>query len=70
MEQQATALLMKKCGIFEGQNSNEAPSVQKLSEQFMGTLREDTFTEYREMFGLPAEDGTDYLGAIAIHADA
>ena len=70
MEQQATTLLMKKCGIFEGQNSNEAPSVQKLSEQFAGTLREDTFTEYREMFGLPAEDDTDYLGAIAIHADA
>ena len=70
LEQQATILLMKKCGTFEGQNDKEPPTVEKITDQFVGPLKEDTVSEYRVLFGLPEEGDADSYGAIAIHAEA
>ena len=36
----------------------------------MGPLEEGTVTGYRDLFGLPDEEGADSFGAIAIHAEA
>lgn len=69
IEQQATALLMKKCGILSESERKRAATIEEFTEQFIGHMENDMVTGYRDLFGLPKEGGADPLGAIAIHAE-
>jgi hypothetical protein len=70
MEQQATALLMKKCGLLEEKEVMEPAKEEKFRTQFVAPMQDDSATNYRDMFGLQIVEGTDSLSAIGIHADA
>ncbi|RLN38860.1 hypothetical protein C2845_PM01G27360 [Panicum miliaceum] len=69
-EQQATALLMKKCGALGETSKQGSATVEEFTKQFVGPLQDDTVSGCRELFGLPDEEGADPLSAIAIHAEA
>jgi len=69
-EQQATALLMRKCGLLEEKEVMDSTKEAKFRTQFVEPMLGETETKYRDMFGLQNVEGTDGLNAIAIHADA
>ena len=70
MEQQATSLLMRKCGLLEEKEVMDSTKEAKFRTQFVDPMLGETETKYRDMFGLQNVEGTDGLSAIAIHADA
>jgi len=43
---------------------------ERFSGHFSEPMVEDTVTNYREVFGIPLNEGTDNLGALVIHAEA
>lgn len=45
-------------------------SEERLTNQFVEPMVDETIVNYREMFGLPTGEGTDSLNVIAIHAEA
>jgi len=61
MEEQATQLLMKKCGVLEPDQVAEEKHHGKFRAQFVDPLQIDTVGGMREMFGLNSEgvDGPD-----------
>ena len=70
MEQQATVLLMKKCGLVDDGDPMVKDKIAKFPEQFAGKLKEDAVGGYRDLFGLDNVGSADALSALAIHADA
>lgn len=70
MEQQATALLMRKCGVLaEGATPDKATEAA-FQTRFVEPMVTDTISSYRETFGLPEEGGVDALAALVINAEA
>ena len=71
MEEQATQLLMKKCGVLEPDQVAEEKHHGKFRAQFVDPLQIDTVGGMREMFGLNSEgvDGPDLLGSVALDAE-
>lgn len=70
MEEQATALLMKKSGCLE---ENEVPNVAvktKFTTQFVQKLRDPIVGGFREMFGLDEGNDAEVFSAIAMEAEA
>jgi hypothetical protein len=70
MEQQATALLMKKCGILKETEAPDQGKEEAFRKQFVDPIQDDTVTSYREAFGLQPAGGTDSFSAIVLHAEA
>ena len=70
MEQQATVLLMRKCGVLQQDQQPDQEAKEHFSGQFSEPMVPDTVINYREVFGLPLDEGTDSLSALAIHAEA
>lgn len=64
MEEQATALLMKKCGLLQENKLPDSPTRTKFSTQFTEPIEQETVGNLREAFGL-----ADDLGTIALHAE-
>ena len=70
MEQQATALLMKKCGLLKETEALDQGKEEEFRNQFVDPIQEGTVTSYWEAFGLQLAGGTDYFSAIVLHAEA
>lgn len=70
MEQLATALLMKKCGILEEDKQPDQQTEERFRSQFVAPLIPEKVGSYREAFGLSEAGGVDCLGVLSIHADA
>ena len=70
IELQATALLMKKCGILPEDKLPDQGVEEEFRNQFVEPLVDGTVTNYREAFGLPTGEGADSFSAIVIHAEA
>jgi len=70
MEQQATALLMKKCGTLNEDGVPDQTTMAQFTTQFVAPLVDDTVSNYREVFGLPEEGGVNTFAALAINAEA
>lgn len=67
MEQQATTILMKKCGIIEGSQPTAADE-GKFRERFVDPMKDEAVDNIREYLGMQ-EGGSDTFSAVAIHAD-
>ncbi|CAN6381723.1 unnamed protein product [Urochloa humidicola] len=67
---QATALLMKKSGIIEGDEVPSEEAQAKFREQFIDPLQTTVVGDLRDTFGLSDGGGADLFSAIAIDADA
>lgn len=70
VEEQATALLIKKCGLAENITTPTAADQNKLHTQFVGPLEANVVGGMRDMFGLSEEGAPDKLGALLIDAEA
>jgi hypothetical protein len=70
MEQQATTLLMRKCGLVDETEVPDQAKEEMFITQFTQPIQDSTVASSRETFGLQSVEGTGCLGAIAIHADA
>ena len=70
IEQQATALLMKKCGTFGEEGEPNQATREDFTAQFVAPLEKDAVSHYRDVFGLPEGEGADKFAAIAINAEA
>jgi len=70
VEQQATALLMKKCGLLQHNQKPSQAAREQFQTQFVNPMVDETIRSYRETFDLPMEEGTDSLSALVIHAEA
>lgn len=65
MEQQATQLLMKKCGTLEG----EQAGIEEFAHEFIAPIQNVTVKGYRGLFGLPEAGEADILHEVAVEAD-
>ena len=70
MEQQATTLLMKKCGLLQEKEALNQAKEEEFRAKFVQPMEDNMVTNYRDTFGLQVVEGTDCLGAMAIHAEA
>ena len=72
MEEQATALLMKKSSFLERAQKPGHWAAEDIGNKFAVPLPDEEVTEYREIFGLSCGvgEGTDALRAVAVLADA
>ena len=70
MEQQATALLLKKCGAADDAAGPAHVAQTTLATKFVAPIVKDTVSNYRDLFGLPEGDGADKFAAITIDAEA
>lgn len=70
VEEQATALLIKKCGLAENITTPTVANQNKLHTQFVGPLEANVVGGLRDMFGLSEEGAPDKLGALLIDAEA
>lgn len=70
MEEQATALLMKKCNFLDKKQKPDAQQKTLFCSSFADPLPQKEVTQYRTMFNLEEADGTDIRSAVAVHADA
>ena len=70
MEQQAAALLMKKCGLLKETEALDQGKEEEFRNQFVDPIQEGTVTSYWEAFGLQPAGGTDSFSAIVLHAEA
>lgn len=68
MEQQATTLLMKKCGLLQEKEALNQAKEEEFRAKFVQPMEDNMVTNYRDTFGLQVVEGTDCLGAMAIHA--
>lgn len=69
MEEQATVLLMKRCGTLEKGQSMDASHHSKFREQFVGPLKKKIVVAFRETFGLTENAEEDSLGALALEGE-
>lgn len=69
MEEQATQLLMKKCGTLAIDMEVTVAAKEKFITQFTEPLLDPTVGGFRDCFGLPEDGDTDVLSAVALEAD-
>lgn len=70
MEQQATILLMKKCGTYDEDDLVAPEKGEQLGQKFVEPLDEELVENLRETFGLPKVGEAGCLAAIAVNAEA
>ncbi|OEL21879.1 hypothetical protein BAE44_0017102 [Dichanthelium oligosanthes] len=70
MEEQATQLLMKKCGTLEIGKKAQEEDHDNFREQFAEPLKGDAVFGFRDMFGLTDLPAGEALSALALEADA
>lgn len=70
MEEQATALLMRKCGLLDENKIPNSETHNKFRAHFIEPLEQQTVGNVRETFGISEGNGADVLGVIAINAEA
>ena len=68
MQEQATRLLMKKCGIVDTNKNLEQGQQEKFRQQFVEPMKEMTVQGLRETFWLNGNEA-DPLDAIALEED-
>jgi hypothetical protein len=68
MEEQATALLMKKCNFLEKKKPEDQAKIMFCSS-FVDPMLQKVVTQYRTMFNLEEAGGTDILSVVAVHAE-
>ena len=69
MEEQATMLLMKKCGTLAEVGTVSKEDQAKFREEFVEPLKTVSVSGYRDMFGLSVVDGSNPLSALAVEAE-
>ncbi|RLN23877.1 hypothetical protein C2845_PM07G31260 [Panicum miliaceum] len=69
MEEQATWLLMKKCGTLDDIGPVSSEEKSRFREEFVEPLAPASVSGYRGMFGLDATDGSNPLSALAVEAE-
>ena len=70
VEQQATALLFKKCGIIEATRMPTAAEQGRFHTQFVEHLDGEVVLGMRNTFGLPEGGAADSLSPLLIDAEA
>ncbi|CAO2206674.1 unnamed protein product [Urochloa humidicola] len=69
VEDQATALLLKACGVLSDNEKPTAVAVQKFGMNFVHPLQPDLLTDVRNKLGLPADGGTGPLDVLVEDAE-
>lgn len=70
VEEQATALLIKKCGITVSSKSPSVAEQNKFHTTFVGPMEDSVVGGMREAFGLPEGGAEDSLSPLLIDAGA
>lgn len=70
MEEQATQLLMKKCGLLEADAVPVEKAKEVFCEKFVDHMESGFVTGLRDMFGISGDDGSNPLQALAVEAEA
>jgi len=70
VEEQATQLLMKKCGLLEADVVPVEKAKGMFCEKFVDHMEPGFVTGLRDMFGISREDGSNPLQALAVEAEA
>jgi hypothetical protein len=69
MEEQATALLMKKCNFLEKKQQPDDQAKIMFCSLFANPMPRKEVTQYRTMFNLEEAGGTNILSAVAVHSE-
>ena len=70
VEEQATALLLKKCGVSVAASIPTTAEQIQFHQTFLGPLQHEVLGDMREAFGLPEGEAADSLGPLLIDAEA
>ena len=70
MEEQATALLIKKSSFLDESQLASAQKADVFCSKFADPMPDESVTGYRVFFGIENGAGTDSLSAVAVCADA
>ena len=70
MEQQATALLMKKCGTLNEDGVPDQTTMAQFTTQFVAPLVDDTVQTTGKCLGCRRKEGSNTFAALAINAEA
>lgn len=70
IEEQATTVLMKGCGILKGNSAPDEEAKNKFHKQFVDPMAVVVEDDFRAVFGIPKEGGADSFSALVINADA
>jgi hypothetical protein len=64
LEVQATALVLKSCGVLAAGKQPSEQAEEQLGERLTAPMQEDLVHDIREAFGIKIIGGTDVLGAL------
>ena len=70
VEEQATAFLLKKCGVSVAASIPTTAEQNQFHQTFLGPLQHEVLGDMREAFGLPEGEAADSLGPLLIDAEA